>query len=182
METNDTNTDSLLQYFDSVEYLTLEHFVTTEVPKHIYPKDFDINPTSVEVFDSQTPTSESQKLSTTSSTSSSNNSGRHLLSVIEADNVDSVYEGLIDKKMWTLSCTGRRVEKVMQQCANENKLEHIFRGAHSMIMDPLDPIWSTYFTEEEREEIINLNPPKLPPLSSKMEKYLQQFDNLNNGY
>ncbi|KAI9496924.1 hypothetical protein BDB00DRAFT_785041 [Zychaea mexicana] len=158
METNDTNTDSILNCINHSAVIN--------------------SPTSVEVFDSQTPTSESQKLSTTSSTSSSNNSGRHLLSVIEADNVDSVYEGLIDKKMWTLSCTGRRVEKVMQQCANENKLEHIFRGTHSMIMDPLDPIWSTYFTEEEREEIINLNPPKLPPLSSKMEKYLQQFDNL----
>ncbi|KAI7850097.1 hypothetical protein BDC45DRAFT_539461 [Circinella umbellata] len=77
--------------------------------------------------------------------------------------------------MWTLSWSDRKVEKVMQQCAKDNKVE---QGAHSMIIDPLDPIWDKYFTEEEREEISSFNRPTLPPLSEKMQEYLQQFEGL----
>ncbi|KAI7850074.1 hypothetical protein BDC45DRAFT_263654 [Circinella umbellata] len=84
--------------------------------------------------------------------------------------------------MWTLK-TGRKVEKVMERCTKDYKVEHhnlYIRGAHSIIMDPLDPVWDNYFTEEEREEISNTSPPQLPPLTPKMIEYLQKFEGLTD--
>ncbi|KAI7850015.1 hypothetical protein BDC45DRAFT_539560 [Circinella umbellata] len=62
------------------------------------------------------------------------------------------------KNMWTLK-TGRKVEKVMEECARDYKVAH------------------NYFTEDEREEISCTNPLKLPPLTPQMTEYLQKFEN-----
>ncbi|KAG2217084.1 hypothetical protein INT45_004073 [Circinella minor] len=173
---------ALSNYFDSTENPTLEHFVTTEIsgnPDWYKALLSYINNQSAGADKSvsqepiNSPSSSIPSKSSPSSTTTTNSS-RHLLSESEIEYINSVYQGLSNENMWTLS-TGTKVEKVMQKCASENKLE---QGAHSLIIDPLDPVWEFYFTDDEREELSNFKAPKLPPMSSKMEEYLQEFDDL----
>ncbi|KAG2224845.1 hypothetical protein INT45_008027, partial [Circinella minor] len=130
--------------------------------------------------------SESNQESTTSislsktipsnSTNSSKSTSRHTLSETEQAYVNSLYQKLNDKKMWVLK-SGRKVEKIMEECARDSKEE---QGTHSMIIDPLDPVWESYFTEDELEEISSTNPPQLPSLTPQMTEYLKKFDNLTD--
>ncbi|KAG2218387.1 hypothetical protein INT45_013338, partial [Circinella minor] len=111
-----------------------------------------------------------------SSSSSNNTTSRHMLTDTEKIYVESLYQKLKEENMWTLK-TGRKVEKVMEECARDYTVE---QGAHSLIVDPLDSVWGNYFTEEEREEISSTNAPELPPLTLQMTEYLQKFENLTD--
>ncbi|KAI9266761.1 hypothetical protein BDA99DRAFT_480492 [Phascolomyces articulosus] len=52
------------------------------------------------------------------------------------------------------------------------------RGTQSLIVDPLDPAWDAYFTDQERDEISATNPLQLSPLTLEMVQYLKKFENM----
>ncbi|KAI7860931.1 hypothetical protein BDC45DRAFT_563119 [Circinella umbellata] len=133
-----------------------------------------------------------------SPTTTITNSSRHILSESEITKVSSVYESLNNKNMWILS-TGTKEEEIMHKCASENTIEHT-HGANLRIFDFLYAFLNFNLrisqfsicvplagpncalreltTNDEREDISNFRAPKLPPMSSKMEEYLKEFDDL----
>ncbi|KAI9266759.1 hypothetical protein BDA99DRAFT_558803 [Phascolomyces articulosus] len=85
-----------------------------------------------------------------------------------------MYQMLSEENMWTLK-SDRKVEKIMERCAMDYTDE---QGTQSLIVDPLDPAWDAYFTDQERDEISATNPLQLSPLTLEMVQYLKKFENM----
>ncbi|KAI9490751.1 hypothetical protein BDB00DRAFT_768363, partial [Zychaea mexicana] len=69
--------------------------------------------------------------------------------------------------------TGKYVEKEMKVVALEQEYEH---PAHSVIMDPTDPIWEKRFNAEELYELRNYTVPVIPELPAPLEQFVESFE------
>ncbi|KAI8147764.1 hypothetical protein BJV82DRAFT_664126 [Fennellomyces sp. T-0311] len=76
--------------------------------------------------------------------------------------------------MWKLS-TGTLVERQMKKLASDAVHEH---PCHSLTLDPYDPSWAPYFTEEEVQELKSYQVPPIIPLPTAAKKYLEKFNGL----
>lgn len=109
----------------------------------------------------------------TTTTTSCNDSARRL-SKAEIDKVQQMYNDLQPEKMWILS-TGKAVEKEMQKFALECEYEH---PVHSLILDPTDPCWKTYFTSQELHQIQSYQAVSIPSFPKDLQTYLGTFSKM----
>ncbi|KAG1054708.1 hypothetical protein G6F43_003301 [Rhizopus delemar] len=92
----------------------------------------------------------------------------------DKESISKMYAALKDDEMWTLS-SGKKVEKQMEAFSSIFPKEH---PCHSLIMDPSDPIWIEYFSEEELEEIRNESAPEVATLPVELSEFLGTFEGL----
>ncbi|KAI7855477.1 hypothetical protein BDC45DRAFT_568367 [Circinella umbellata] len=78
-----------------------------------------------------------------------------------------VYDRMVESKMWRLE-SGKYVEKEMKVVALEQEYEH---PAHSVILDPTDPIWEKRFNSEELKELRVFNQPTSNPSSLRFGSF-----------
>lgn len=125
--------------------------------------------------------SSSNSYSTSASTNasksnSSNKNKNYVLSSGEKQNILDIYNGFRQEEMWELS-TGKVVENEMKELAGKSKYSH---PVHSFIMDPCDPVWKTFFTKDELDEIIKFDQMQLPSLPDNWNQCIDAFKNLSS--
>ncbi|KAG2225340.1 hypothetical protein INT45_005584 [Circinella minor] len=84
----------------------------------------------------------------------------------------AVYDRMVESKMWGLK-SGKYVEKEMKVVALEQEYEH---PAHSVILDPTDPVWENRFNTEELKELRTFNRPIIPELPPHLEQFVESFE------
>ncbi|SAL98586.1 hypothetical protein [Absidia glauca] len=107
-----------------------------------------------------------QKISTRSSDSNYKFTGD------EKSRVLCQYDIVPLEHKWTLS-TGTVVDDKMKQLVTDSIYEH---PVHSMIIDPSDPVWKTYFSDIELHEIKYQEPKSLRQLPQELIEYLELYD------
>ncbi|KAI9305333.1 hypothetical protein BJ944DRAFT_161941 [Cunninghamella echinulata] len=65
----------------------------------------------------------------------------------------------------------------MKELAGKSKYSH---PVHSFIMDPCDPVWKTFFTKDELDEIIKFDQMQLPALPDNWNQCIDAFKNLSS--
>ncbi|CDH59851.1 hypothetical protein RO3G_13306 [Lichtheimia corymbifera JMRC:FSU:9682] len=113
--------------------------------------------------------------SSTTSTSTSESTQKKL-SPSDKQAIMAMYDRLDKEKMWTLS-TGKKVELTMARLANTCAYEH---PCCSLILDPTDKIWATYFTNEEIKEIRTMNLPAVNTLPSDVQNYVKSYEGMHD--
>jgi hypothetical protein len=119
----------------------------------------------------------SQKGSTTttrrSAAKSTKFSHNNLISADEKESAISYLENLPVEEKWKLK-SGRLVEDVIMQAINDGHYEH---PCLSFILDLTDPLWVSYFSVEEINEVRAFNSVQLPVLENETQKYIDLYDN-----
>ncbi|KAI7880034.1 hypothetical protein K492DRAFT_147628 [Lichtheimia hyalospora FSU 10163] len=131
-------------------------------------------PTDATTLSNYTTSSVTDETTTTTTFHTTSSESARKLSKAEIDKVQQVYNDLQPEKMWTLS-TGKAVEKEMQKFARECEYEH---PVHSLILDPTDPCWKTYFTSQELHQIQSYQPVSIPSFPKDLQTYLDTFSKM----
>ncbi|CAO3623239.1 unnamed protein product [Mucor fragilis] len=86
----------------------------------------------------------------------------------------NTYERMDKSLMWTLACSGRKVEEVLYMFGSTLQYEHL---CHSFVLDPWEPTYQkcSVFTIEELNEIKNFKLKCLPPINAKTLDYLSLY-------
>ncbi|KAI9004828.1 hypothetical protein CLU79DRAFT_782619 [Phycomyces nitens] len=86
----------------------------------------------------------------------------------------NTYENMDKNIMWTLECSGRKVEEVLYMFGLTLKYEHL---CHSFVLDPWEPTYQkcSVFTMEELDEIRNFKLKHLPSINPKTLDYLNLY-------
>ncbi|ORE00766.1 hypothetical protein BCV72DRAFT_310646 [Rhizopus microsporus var. microsporus] len=108
-------------------------------------------------------------LETTKNIESSKGS-HYTLSASEKQRVVDLYDNIAEK--WVLS-TGKIVDDEMKKLAEKCCYEH---PVHSMILDADDPIWRSYFTIAELNEIKSFRVKSLPDIPEDIQEYLNEYN------
>jgi hypothetical protein len=119
---------------------------------------------------SSSPTTTITRRSATKSTKFSHN---NLISADEKESAISYLENLPVEEKWKLK-TGRLVEDVIMQAINDSHYEH---PCLSFILDLADPLWVSYFSVGEINEVRAFNSVPLPVLENETQKYIDLYDN-----
>lgn len=125
--------------------------------------------------DSSLPTSNSSastRSKKSASLSSKANTINYNLSDIEKKEVLSFYESIPIEDKWKLS-SGTMVEDQMKKLAEASVYEN---PVHSFIMDPYDPIWRDYFTNDELKEIASIRNLPLKELPVELSEFMSTFN------
>lgn len=99
----------------------------------------------------------------------------YTLSRTEKQNVINYLKNCENKNKWRLS-SGTFVEDQMLRLIEKTLYEH---PVHSLILDPTENFWKSYFSDDELMEIRCHNIKLLPNLTEEMKTFFQQFE-LNN--
>ncbi|KAI8993530.1 hypothetical protein BDB01DRAFT_331714 [Pilobolus umbonatus] len=105
-------------------------------------------------------------------TSKASSDSNYLLSSKEKERVIQLYNDIKAEDSWILT-SGTVVEDKMRRLVEDSVYEH---PVHSLIMDPHDPIWKSYFTQEELEEIASFKRHSLKSIPASLSQYLSSYD------
>ncbi|KAI7871151.1 hypothetical protein BDF14DRAFT_1978586 [Spinellus fusiger] len=94
------------------------------------------------------------------------------LTASENKRVADLYNSIPMTAKWVLS-TGKVVDHEMKKLAEISCYEH---PVHSMIFETDDPIWKSYFTIAELNEIKSFRLKGLPKIPEEVEEYLNKYD------
>ncbi|CAB5389617.1 unnamed protein product [Rhizophagus irregularis] len=87
-------------------------------------------------------------------------------------NFDLTYHSLNPAKMWTLKSSGRIVEKVIYEYAQNLPYESYL---HSFIINDVDKEAESLFQEEEWEEIFSFNLQKVPKIDKSLTDLMKKY-------
>lgn len=142
---------------------TAESSVTT-----VIDSSYQCNDSSLPISKS----SASTRSKKSASLSSKANTINYNLSDIEKKEVISFYESIPIEDKWKLS-SGTMVENQMKKLAEASVYEH---PVHSFIMDPYDPIWRDYFTNDELKQIVSIRNLPLKELPVELSEFMSTFN------
>ncbi|KAI9273087.1 hypothetical protein BDA99DRAFT_602267 [Phascolomyces articulosus] len=124
---------------------------------------------------SKNDSSSAQPLRQSFNSSGSNSSSSHRLSTEDRQQFVEVFDNTLSStKFWTLT-TGTVVEQKMKELALKCTHEH---PCLSMVLDPADSIWNSYFTVDELEEIEHANKPMIRELPTEAIDYSNNYKNM----
>lgn len=83
------------------------------------------------------------------------------------------YDSVPEDKKWKLECSGKSVNDTMRAAAASAVYEH---PVHSMILNPMDPIWKKRFTKKELTEIKLYRSREFSDLPLCVDNCLKLFD------
>jgi hypothetical protein len=90
----------------------------------------------------------------------------------EKHTILKVLDRVSDSEKWVLS-SGTIIDDVMRRVIQESVYEH---PVHSLIMDPSDPLWISYLTATELDEIRTFNLKALKTIPSSLQEYIDSYD------